>query len=305
VSAKPETIRRLCSLKPRLEKRAAVFAAVRHFFCSKGFLEVDTPVRSPAPAPEPYINAIPSEAQFLRTSPELEMKCMLASGYGRIFQIGPCFRKGEKGRLHSEEFTMLEWYEQGAGYLELIDFTRSLLVSVAEEVLGSGNCVFNGAGIDFGKAETITLESAFAKFAGKDLLEIVDGDLFEETLVNEVEPFLPKDRPVFVRDYPAKFAALSRLKAADPRFAERWELYLGGVEIANAYGELTDMKEQGRRFDEARRRKKDSGEAAYPENIAFTEALESGIPKSAGCALGMDRLVMVLCNAGAIDEIKP
>jgi lysyl-tRNA synthetase class 2 len=303
VSAKPEIVGRLSSLKPRLEKRAEVFSALRDFFKTEGFFEVTTPSRIVAPAPELHINAVPSDGLFLRTSPELEMKCMLASGYGKIFQLGPCFRKNEKGRLHREEFTMLEWYETGADYLKLVDFTARMLASVSERVLGRPKCFFRGVEIDFTKLEIITLESAFAKFAGKDLLKIVQADDFEEVLVKEVEPNLPKDRPVFLKDYPAKFAALSRLKDDNPDFSERWELYLGGVEIANAFGELIDISEQKRRFDLARQQKKSSGEESYPENRDFLESLEYGIPPCAGCALGTDRLVMVLCDAGSIDEI--
>ncbi|MFZ2656466.1 MAG: EF-P lysine aminoacylase EpmA [Victivallales bacterium] len=303
MSAKPEIVGRLSSLKPRLEKRAAVFSALRDFFNASEFLEVTTPARIIAPAPEPHINAVHSDGCFLRTSPELEMKCMLASGYRRIFQLGPCFRKNEKGRLHREEFTMLEWYETGADYLALVDFTRRMLESVSEKALGGPKCIFRGTEIDFTKAETITLESAFAEFAGKDLLKIVAADDFEEVLVAEVEPKLPKDRPVFLKDYPAKFAALSRLGRDNPDFAERWELYLGGVEIANAFGELVDVNEQKKRFELARLQKVKCGEDVYPENRDFLEALEYGIPACAGCAMGMDRLVMVLCDACSIDEI--
>ncbi|HBC85398.1 MAG TPA: EF-P lysine aminoacylase GenX [Lentisphaeria bacterium] len=303
MSAKPEIIRRLSSLKLRLEKRAAVFSAVREFFNSNAFIEVTTPVRIRAPAPEPHIVAVPSGDLFLRTSPELEMKCMLASGYGKIFQIGPCFRKNEKGRLHREEFTMLEWYEAGADYLKLIDFTRKLLEFISMKVHGSPRCVFRGCEIDFAKAEIITLKSAFAKFAKRNLLEIVADDKFEEVLVTDVEPALPKDRPVFVKDYPAKFAALSRLRKDDPEFAERWELYLGGVEIANAYSELVDGREQQERFRKAQAWKKYSGEGIYPENKDFTDVLGHGIPECAGCALGMDRLAMVIAGADSIDEI--
>ena len=303
MSEKPEIIRRLSALKVQLEKRAAVFSAVREFFNSCGFLEVTTPVRIKAPAPEPHIVAIQSDDFFLRTSPELEMKCMLASGYRKIFQIGPCFRKNEKGRLHREEFTMLEWYEADANYMELVDFVRRMLVFVSKEVNGRTSCVCKGVEIDFAGVEIITLESAFAKFAGKNLLEVVAGNRFEEVLVTEVEPNLPKDKPVFVKDYPAKFAALSRLKKDNPAFSERWELYLGGIEIANAYGELVDGKEQQERFRKALVGKEKNGELVYPENKDFADALSHGIPECAGCALGMDRLAMVFAGVDSIEEI--
>lgn len=283
--------------------RAEIVFAVREFFRSSGFTEVTTPVRIPAPAPELHINAIQSGDAFLRTSPELEMKCMLAAGYGKIFQIGPCFRKNEIGRLHREEFTMLEWYEAGADCRSLIPFTMEMLGFVSGKIHGKSECLFNGTTIDFGKHQVLTLSSAFAEFAKMDLLKIVDDGKFEEILIDMVEPSLPKDMPVFLSGYPAKFAALSKLSRENPEFAERWELYLGGIEIANAYSELVDEREQKKRFGEALLKKIEAGETVYPENRLFMEALESGIPESAGCALGLDRLVMVLSGAENIGQV--
>ena len=300
VSAKLEDISIISSIRPRIEQRAEIVFAVRDFFRASGFTEVTTPVRVLAPAPELHINAIKSGNFFLRTSPELEMKCMLAAGYEKIFQIGPCFRENEIGRLHREEFTMLEWYEAGADCRKLITFTREMLESVSRAVFQKSECLFNGIPIDFAKHEVLSLASAFAKFAGQDLLKIVDDGKFEEILLAKVEPSLPKDRPVFLSGYPAKFAALSKLNKENPEFAERWELYLGGIEIANAYSELVDKDEQLKRFENALLNKKEAGETVYPENTLFIEALEHGIPECAGCALGLDRLVMVLTGAASI-----
>ncbi|MFA6293852.1 MAG: EF-P lysine aminoacylase EpmA [Victivallales bacterium] len=305
VSAKHEDILRISSMMPRIEQRAEIVSAVREFFRRAGFTEVTTPVRIPAPAPELHINAIRSGDSFLRTSPELEMKCMLAAGCRKIFQIGPCFRENEIGRLHSEEFTMLEWYEVGADCQNLILFTREMLEFVSRRVFGKSECLFNGASIDFSRHEVIPLASAFAKFAGRDLLEVADDDRFEEILIDMVEPALPKDMPVFLYGYPAKFAALSKLSKDNPGFAERWELYLGGIEIANAYSELVDKDEQLRRFEEALLKKKDAGETVYPANRLFMEALGHGIPDCAGCALGLDRLVMVLTGSESLGQIMP
>ena len=300
MSAKRENILRISPPRPLIEQRAEIIFAVREFFRNSDFTEVTTPVRIPAPAPELHINAIKSGNYFLRTSPELEMKCMLAAGYEKIFQVGPCFRENEIGRLHREEFTMLEWYEAGADCRKLITFTREMLEFVSLRVFGKSECLFNGTAIDFGKHEVLSLASAFAKFAGKDLLKIVDDGRFEEILVDMVEPALPKDKPVFLNAYPAKFAALSKLSKDNPGFAERWELYLGGIEIANAYSELVDKDEQLARFKEALLKKKEAGETVYPENRQFIEALEHGIPECAGCALGLDRLVMVLTGSESI-----
>jgi lysyl-tRNA synthetase class 2 len=305
VSAKHENLLRFSSLIPRIEQRAEIVFAVREFFRRSGFTEVTTPVRISAPAPELHINAIRSGDAFLRTSPELEMKCMLAAGYEKIFQIGPCFREKEIGRLHREEFTMLEWYEVGADCHKLIPFTSEMLRFVSRKVFGKSECMFNGATIDFEGYEIIPLASAFAKFAKKNLLEIVDDGKFEEILLDMVEPALPKDTPVFLSGYPAKFAALSKLSKDNPGFAERWELYLGGIEIANAYSELIDKSEQIRRFEETLLMKKEAGETVYPENKMFIEALEHGIPECAGCALGLDRLVMVLTGSDSIGQIMP
>ncbi len=300
-----ENISKISSLRPRIEQRAEIVFAVREYFRREGFTEVTTPVRIPSPAPELHINAIQSGDSFLRTSPELEMKCMLAAGYGKIFQIGPCFRENEIGRLHSEEFTMLEWYEVGADCHKLIPFTCEMLEFVSRRVFGKSECLCNGVPIDFSRHELIPLISAFAKFAKEDLLKITDDGRFEEILLDKVEPALPKDIPVFLYGYPAKFAALAKLSKENPAFAERWELYLGGIEIANAYSELVDKDEQLMRFEDALLKKKEAGETVYPANRPFIEALEHGIPESAGCALGLDRLVMVLTGSENLGQIMP
>ncbi len=278
---------------------------MREFFRSENFLEVETPVRIKSPAPETHIDPIRSEDHFLRTSPELQMKQMLSAGFAKIFQIGPCFRKNETGKLHSEEFTMLEWYESGADYLSLIGFTKEMLVFVSESVFHRDYCEFHGGKIKFsGDWEIFTVEEAFAKFADLSAFEAAEKDMFDEILVTQVENRLPKDRPVILMDYPAKFAAFARLKDPERKVAERWELYLGGIEIANAYGELTDFIEQKKRFDVFTEERKMLGKESPAHDENFLKAVSHGLPESAGCALGFDRLVMILTDSPEIASVR-
>jgi lysyl-tRNA synthetase class 2 len=235
VSTKPDNIKHLENLRSRFEIKARLLSILRVFFESEGFLEVFTPVRVKAPAPEEHIEAVKSDGMFLRTSPELEMKRLLAAGYERIYQIGPCFRAGERGRLHREEFLMLEWYQAGIDCMELLDFMRSMLTFCAKRMPES-NIDFSGEWIVY------TVDEAFRKFAGVSVFDALKNDEFEELLVTKVEPSLPIDKPVVLKEYPAEQASLARLKTDDPKVADRWELYLGGVEIANVFGELVDAK---------------------------------------------------------------
>lgn len=294
----------LASRVEALAFRARVFAAARRLFDSSGFVETDTPVGVIAPAPEEYIEAPGAASFFLRTSPELQMKRLLAAGMKRIYQIGPCFRLGESGRLHRPEFSMLEWYMAGASYLELLDFTKKLLVAVAREVNGSSVIEFRGGRIELDAPwHAISVRDAFQLHAGEDADRCAAEDRFELVLVDKVEPALPKDRPAVLIDYPSRFGAFARPKADDPTLCERWEIYVGGVELANAYGELVDPKIQRERFEEFTRTREKLGLAAYPPAEAFLEAIDAGIPESSGCALGFDRLIMMLFGAGSLDEV--
>jgi lysyl-tRNA synthetase class 2 len=295
-SIKPKGIEQLQNLKPRLKFRSRLLAFIRQFFFSRDFIEVETPLLIPSPAPEEYIEAPKLGDLFLRTSPELEMKRLMATGYGRIFQIGPCFRKDEYGSRHRPEFTMLEWYEEGADYSDLLDFTREMLIFLAGKL--------ELACFDFRTEwQVITVKEAFEQYAGISPEEAIEKNCFEELLVDKIEPALPADRPVVLKDYPARFAALAKLKEADQSVAERWELYLNGIEIANTYTELVDSREQLERFQKSTEARKTQGLSQYPESKDFMEALEFGIPPSGGCALGIDRLAMVLQGQNDIAEV--
>ena len=273
-----------------LRFRAKVVAETRKFFDERGFLEVETDVRIAAPAPEVHIDCPQCGGMFLRASPELQMKKLLAAGSGNIYQIGPCFREGEIGSRHNPEFTMLEWYRAEADYGDIKRDLVELWEKLAKMFAGGRN---------FGDMETITVREAYRKWAGWDPWEEWDQDRFDYDMAVKVEAEIG-GRTVFLTDYPVQCASLAKTRGD---VAERWEFYAGGMELANAFSELTDAGEQGRRFAEARRQRRETGEADYPIDGEFLEALGS-MPRAGGAALGMDRLVAVLSGVGDIHETR-
>ncbi|MBI5657256.1 MAG: EF-P lysine aminoacylase GenX [Geobacter sp.] len=289
--------------RPALMERSRIMQAIRQYFEAGGFLEVETPLRIPAPAPESHIDAVPSGDWFLQTSPELCMKRLLASGYERLFQICRCWRDGERGRLHIPEFTMLEWYRAEGDYTDLMADCEGLIRSAAACVEKRPFLVVNGAEVGLDPPwERLTVREAFLRHAGCTMEEALAADTFDELMVAAIEPHLGMETPTLLCDYPAERAALARLKAADPTVAERFELYIAGIELANGFSELTDAVEQRRRFDEEETFRRSQGRIPYPEPARFLEALPS-MPPSAGIALGLDRLVMVLLDAASIDAV--
>ena len=281
-----------------LEIRACVLRLLRAFFNARGFVEVETPVRIAAPAPEPHIDcpaaiARPDAAAlarptFLRASPELQMKKLLVAGLTRIYQIGPCFREGERGRRHSPEFTMLEWYRASADYLDILADMEALFAEILD-LKG-----FNGL-----KFERITVREAYQRWAGWDPFAEWDAERFDFDMATKIEPNLPSG-PVFLMDYPPQAASLAKLRG---NVAERWELYVNGLELANAFTELTDPTEQRRRFEEARAERRRPNEADYPLDEEFLGALAQ-MPPAGGVALGVDRLVMLLCGVDDITIVR-
>ena len=274
-----------------LKVRAQVLRTIRAFFDARGFVEVETPVRIAAPAPEPHIDCPASGDWFLRASPELQMKKLLAAGLPRIYQIGPCFREGERGRRHAPEFTMLEWYRAEADYTDIAADMEALVGEVLRTRWS--------ASLPFAR---LTVREAYLRWAGWDPVADWDQDRFDFDMATKIEPNLPKE-PLFLTDYPAPAASLARLKADDPRVAERWELYVDGMELANAFTELTDAAEQRRRFEAARAERRALGEADYPLDEEFLSAL-ARMPRAGGVALGVDRLVMLACDASSIDVVR-
>ncbi|MDD4816744.1 MAG: hypothetical protein PHI85_02095 [Victivallaceae bacterium] len=296
------SLERLAARRPFFEKRAALAASLRRFFAAEHFLEVTTPSLIAAPAQEEYIETVAAADGFLRPSPEMEMKILLAAGYDRIYELGPCWRVDEFGRRHRREFTMLEYYAAGFDYRELFRFTAAMFAAVARELGGSEIVRYRGAEIDLSieSAEVITVDEAFRRYAGCSSGE---GD-FDELMVTRIEPKLGRGHLTCLTDYPADRAALARRKSGDPSVAERWELYIGGMELANAFSELTDEAEQRRRFTEAAAVRAAGGLQSYPEAGDFFAALHSGLPESAGCAVGFDRLAMVFCDVDDIADVQ-
>jgi lysyl-tRNA synthetase class 2 len=286
-----------------LQARAKLIQSIRLFFIHHDFLEIETPLRIPSPAPEENIEAIPSGNWFLQTSPELCMKRLLATGYPQIFQISKCFRAAERGSKHLPEFTILEWYVAGFDYHQLMDQCEALLIAAFRDRVYNQDIVWQNKKINLVSPwERITVTNAFLKYAPVTLKEALVQDKFDEIMVEYIEPRLGIERPTFIYDYPAKLAALAKIKINDPTVAERFELYIGGLEIANGFSELTDASEQRKRFEEASevRRRKNWARYSMPEK--FLQALPT-MPQSAGIALGIDRLVMILADTDKIDDV--
>jgi lysyl-tRNA synthetase class 2 len=294
---------RLASRKKALQTRAAILQAVRGFFLQRDYLEVETSQRIPAPAPESHIDAIPADGWFLQTSPELCMKRLLAAGYPRIFQICHCWREGERGRRHIPEFTMLEWYRAGTDYQGLMEETEALIQEVARRLGRRSQLVYGGRTVALASPwPRITLSDAFTRYAHTAMTAALEQDSFDEIMVRDIEPQLGLDKPTFLYDYPAERGSLARLRADNPSLAERFELYIAGLELANGFSELNDADEQRARFlrEEAYRRK--LGRRPYPMAEKFLEELHD-MPNAAGIALGVDRLVMLFVDAATIDDV--
>lgn len=271
-----------------LHARAGIIRRIRAFFDNLGFLEVETPVRIAAPAPEEYIDCPPvAGGGFLRASPELQMKKLLAAGMERIYQIGPCFREGESGERHSPEFTMLEWYRRDASYLDIADDLERLLAELSGGAIGG--------------VKRLKVREAYLKYAGWDPWENWDRDRFDFDMAVKIEPALKElGGGVFLTDYPREAASLAVTRGDH---AERWEFYLDGVELANCFTELCDREEQKARFVRAKELRKTLGESDYPIDFEFLDIVgDMGSP--AGVALGVDRLVMRLTGADSISAVR-
>lgn len=290
----------------RLRDQARAAAVVRAYFAERAFTEVTTPGCVPAPGVDFHVDAVPAGSGYFITSPELEMKRLLVGGLPRIFQLARVARADEEGPLHAPEFTLLEWYRAFAELDDVLTDTEELVRRVVRELRGEDQVfVLGSRKVDVGPPfERITVREAFAEYAGvKDAARLAarDEDRYFELLVSRVEPALAaRPRPVFLTRYPISQAALSRPCADDPSVAERAELYFGGVELCNAYGELTDAVEQRRRMRRDAERRKAEKRPVYPLDEAFLAALVEGMPPSAGNALGFERLVMVASNRSSI-----
>ena len=282
-----------------LEKRARIMQQIRAFFIQQQFLEIETPHRIPTNAPELHIDAVQSADWFLQTSPELCMKRLLAAGYDKLYQICRCWRDGERSKTHLPEYTMLEWYRSNYDYQQLMCDCEALLL----HLLPDRQINWQGTTIDLSSPwQRITVAEAFSSFSSTSLSEALRTDEFDVIIALEIEPKLPRNQPVFLTEYPTEHASLARIKPDNPMVAERFELYLGGMELANAFSELTDPEEQRRRFTNEESQRQKAGKTPYPSPDLFLQELAT-LPPAAGIALGIDRLIMLLCNQNSIDEV--
>lgn len=315
--------------------REPVTDALRRFFKARGFREVETPLFLRCPGMEPHLDAFASRWRsprgrtadgFLATSPEYAMKKLLAAGIGPLFQICKSFRNGEDvSSRHNPEFTILEWYRPDADYRALMDDCEALFRDIAESLqpatLGR-TWTYQGKAIDLQTPwERLSVRDAFQRYAGvefdelEDLVEAAERkgyvvssattgeQAYHQIFLTEIEPHLGQVKPTFLYDYPIEMAALARASAADPSVAERFELYVAGIELANAFSELVDAQEQRRRLLAEREERRQLGKVAYEIDEDFLHALELGMPPSAGIALGVDRLVMFFADTASIQDV--
>ena len=324
--------------RPFLLGRNRIQAALRGFFAAEDFVEVDTATLQTSPGNEAHLHAFATEAigldgsrasLYLHTSPEFACKKLLAAGETRIACFAHVYRNRERGPLHHPEFTMLEWYRTGEGYKALMKDSGAIL-ALAAETAGTRTLTYRDRETDpFREPERLSVAEAFERFAGVDLLASIDGsggtdrehlaaslknaglrvatddtwaDLFSRVIVERVEPNLGLGRATILDEYPVAEAALARPTARDPRVAERFELYACGVELANAFGELTDAAEQRRRFEAEMAEKMRVYGETYPVDEDFLTALAQ-MPEASGIALGFDRLVMLATGASRIDQV--
>lgn len=326
-----------------MEKRSRAISAVRAFFASEGFLEVETPTIVALPGMEPHLDPLQTEvtrnggARFkahLITSPEYAMKKLLAGGMTKIFELARAYRNGEPwDGAHNPEFTMLEWYRADADYTAIMADTERMVASVARAVTGSEIITYQGKRYDLSAPwPHMTVAAAMEKYAGIDLDRAIKDphwfrleatskgttvnesdtwdDIFFKIFLSDVEAHLGEaangkpGRPVILYDYPRSMAALARIKPGntDGRYAERFEAYIGGMELANAFSELNDPVEQRRRLDEERQERAKLGKPDHGIDEQFIEAVGQ-MPQAAGIALGIDRLVMLLTDTASIRDV--
>jgi elongation factor P--(R)-beta-lysine ligase len=304
----PTERERLSGRIRNLERRAEMLRAIRQFFDSRGFVEIEAPIRVPSPGLELHLDAYAVEDRYLITSPEYQMKRLLAGGMERIYSLGKVFRRGEVGAHHNPEFTMLEWYRAHAGWETIADDVEALVgevcgVALTWERLTVAEACRRHAGVEVAGDETADALRAKVRAAGFRAPD--DGgwdDVFFTLFLDAVEPKLGPATILY--DWPRPLAALARGKPGDPRVVERFEAYVSGMELCNAFGELVDPVEQRWRCEKDLKERKQRGLPAYPLDEKFLAALGE-MPPSSGVALGVDRLAMLLLGAKHIRDVLP
>jgi elongation factor P--(R)-beta-lysine ligase len=329
------------SLLPQYLIREQVIDGIRTYFKQQGFHEVETPLLVASPGTEPYLDVFETELQLqeengdriqkkghLLTSPEYALKKLLAAGLGNIFEICKSFRNNEgRSSRHNPEFTIVEWYHVNADYTDVMTDCEQLLTYLVTQIKKSDGKKLVYQGKEYNLTTPwprISVAEAFQKYVGVSTDDLLDrealasaaqhkgyhvtaetnwDDLFYQLFLNEIEPQLAAmNSPVFVHDYPVSQAALSEKKKDDPRFAERFELYLAGYELGNAFTELRNAEEQEQRLREEMAVRQQLAKQTYPIDQDFIEALRSGFPPTGGIAVGVDRLVMLLADVPTIEE---
>ena len=290
-------------IKKNLALRARIIQAIRQFFIANDYLEIETPCRIPTPTPEAHIDTEISGQWFLHTSPELCMKRLLASGYNRIFQISKCFRHKERGSRHLPELTLLEWYTVGHNYLAMMEQCEELIRFIARQAGFGDSLFYQGEKIDLTAPWfRMSVATAFDRFAPVSVEDALSQNRFDEVMACDIEPNLGREKPLFLCDFPAECASLARMKPDNPLIAERFELYIGSMELCNAFSELTDKTEQIQRFEQEQVVRLKAGKPIYPLPEKFLESLPL-MPEAAGNALGLDRLVMLFADTTTIDDV--
>jgi lysyl-tRNA synthetase class 2 len=289
--------------------RERVIDVIRDFFKNQGFHEVSTPILVPIPSIEPNLEVFETELRtskglkkkgYLILSPEFSIKKLLAAGIGNCFEITKCFRNEEEvSSLHNPEFTMLEWYRVGATCKDIMRDFENLFI----KIIGSKKLAYQGESYDLTLPwPRLSFKEVFKKYAGKNIEEVKDED-FYKIFFNEIEPKLRESgKPVFLYDYPISQASLARKSKTDPRFVERFEVFIAGIELGNCFSELTDYKEQKERFEKDRLERKALGKTDYHIDDDLIDALKEGIPEVSGIAVGVDRLVMLASDVSSVSE---
>jgi elongation factor P--(R)-beta-lysine ligase len=286
-----------------LKKRSLILNLIRDFFIQKGYLEVETPIRCPLVIPEAQIDPVASDGWYLQASPELCMKRLVSSSFRKIFQICKCFRNNERGNYHLPELTMLEWYTVGDTYFDLMNQCEALIKFIALNLSLNSKFEYKNKTVNLDIPwEKLTVNEVFEKLAIKGLDQALKEDSFDETMSFEIEPHLGNVCPAFIYDYPSSLASLSKLKDEDITVSQRFEFYIAGIELANGFTELTDPAEQRARFEKENQIRKKDNLPLIPIPERFLHDL-SKMPDTAGIALGIDRLVMLFCNADSIDDV--
>lgn len=293
-----------------LKLRSELLQQIRAFFLARGVLEVETPVLSAAGNSDPGIHQFHLDGQvaWLRTSPEYAMKRLLAAGSGDIFELGRVFRAGEEGRFHNREFTMLEWYRCGWTAAELMDEVAELVRQLfTDETLTETRLTYRDLFLAYTEIDPLVSSTAEleqrARDAGLELPGLDHNALLDLLFSHVIQPELSGEGLVFVYDFPESQAALARIRDTDPPVAERFELLVNGLELANGYRELTDPEEQRQRFERENRLRVDRGDHPVPLDQHLLAALESGLPDCSGVALGVDRLLMLVSGRERLSDV--